>query len=157
VLCQLLSWCAEAQPKDAVCFKQCSKQSSTMQTDAARAATISQTSGPHTTPCMLRLHSSHKALLRVGRLDQRLNRKSDPALIYHTAVWTEELPVLRLCQLQGACAVMQARLCPFHSAGFSSPQALLCLAPWSLQCQACTVSASPCACMTSEQLMQTAS
>ena len=97
-----------------------------------------------------------KALLRVKQSDQKLDHKRDPALMYHPAVWTEELPVLEVCQLLGACAVMQARRCP-HSGGCSLPEGLLCLAPWSLQCQPCTVSAAPCACMTSEPLVQTAS
>ncbi len=93
--------------------------------------------------CCICIHCT-KALLRVKQLDQTLDHKSDPALIHHTAVWTEELPVLGVCQLLGACAVMQARVRP-HSAGCSLPQGLLCLAAWCLQCQAHTVSASPCA------------
>ena len=107
--------------------------------------------------CCIYIHCT-KALLRVKQLDQKLDQESDSALIDDAAVWTEELPVLRLYQLLEARAVMQARSCPLHSAGFSLPQGLLYLAAWSLQCQQCTVSASPCACMTSEQLfVQTAS
>ena len=67
--------------------------------------------------CCIYIHCT-KALLRVKQLDQKLDQESDSALIDDAAVWTEELPVLEVCQLLGACAVIQARLCAFHSAGF---------------------------------------
>ncbi len=72
MLCGLLSWCSVSQPEDAVCPQAKFNKAtlSVLQHLLRLAALIKK-------PFMLRLHSLHKAPLRVKRLDQKLDHTSD--------------------------------------------------------------------------------